>query len=637
MGCLLLLLKPMPQVFRVSPWIRFLTLSLLFPALSYSQSSFTKQGGEFAISGPLIGDQTFPQAALSPSGGYIVWEDNGIDGSGTGIAARKIDSSLSATLNAFRVNDAVADDQNKPQIALLKNGGAIVVWQGGRLGSQHIFARLLKADGTFSGGDLAVSSYNAAGQLTPAVAALAGGGSVVVWASYDQDGSMQGVFAQRLSATGEKVGPEFSINQYTAFNQRTPAVAALANGNFVVAWVSEQQRYENSVDIYARLFDANGNALGNEFLANTFDHVCANPSLAATKEGGWVLAWSERTPPTDYTVNTGRSWDVYGRLFKPDGAASTDPFVINSELFGDQYAPRIVNAGAEFLAVWTSIGQDGSREGVYGRFISLAGAPLDQEFLVNTTTINRQIHPALAADGGGRVLAAWSSIMIGSGFDLFGQRYAADQPVPTPAAPFVSALSEDSLSVAWPPLAGFNVDHFELYADGSDTPVQVRNNFWIANGLLPASTHEFKLAYVLSDGRHSALSAAGSGKTWDRDFNGDSLPDDWQTLYWGSDPSAWPAPGADSDQDGVSNFKEFLAGTDPTNPNSVLRARLSISALGRRLTWNTQPGLVYQVQSSSDLSTWANIGTPRFAAGSSDSVLVAGSGRATYYRVIRTR
>ena len=107
--------------------------------------------------------------------------------------------------------------------------------------------------------------------------------------------------------------------------------------------------------------------------------------------------------------------------------------------------------------------------------------------------------------------------------------------------------------------------------------------------------------------------------------------------HGGNDPSVGPDPGADSDQDGVSNAKEFLAGTDPTNPNSVLRARLSISALGRRLTWNTQPGLVYQVQSSSDLAAWANVGAPRFAAGSSDSLLVAGSGQSTYYRVIRNR
>jgi hypothetical protein len=32
------------------------------------------------------------------------------------------------------------------------------------------------------------------------------------------------------------------VNQFTNYNQRTPAVAALAGGGFVVAWVSEQER-----------------------------------------------------------------------------------------------------------------------------------------------------------------------------------------------------------------------------------------------------------------------------------------------------------------------------------------------------------------------------------------------------------
>ena len=33
-----------------------------------------------------------------------------------------------------------------------------------------------------------------------------------------------------------------------------------------------------------------------------------------------------------------------------------------------------------------------------------------------------------------------------------------------------------------------------------------------------------------------------SGKTWGYDFNDDGLPDDWETLYWGSNPANWPTP-----------------------------------------------------------------------------------------------
>ena len=51
------------------------------------------------------------------------------------------------------------------------------------------------------------------------------GNSVVVWAGGGQDGDSSGVFAQRLDATGAKVGAEFQVNTYTVSEQYEPAVA----------------------------------------------------------------------------------------------------------------------------------------------------------------------------------------------------------------------------------------------------------------------------------------------------------------------------------------------------------------------------------------------------------------------------
>jgi alpha-L-fucosidase len=62
----------------------------------------------------------------------------------------------------------------------------------------------------------------------------------------------------------------------------------------------------------------------------------------------------------------------------------------------------------------------------------------------------------------------------------------------------------------------------------------------------------------------------------------------WQIQYFGDPDSPAAAAAADPDGDGVSNWNEFLAGTNPTNRNSALRL---ISATeesgGRRLTWTT--------------------------------------------------
>jgi len=54
------------------------------------------------------------------------------------------------------------------------------------------------------------------------------------------------------------------------------------------------------------------------------------------------------------------------------------------------------------------------------------------------------------------------------------------------------------------------------------------------------------------------------------------------------------------------------------------------------LNWNTQPGSTYQVQITTNLTSWNNLGSPRFAPGASDSIFVGGT-PAGYYRVLLQR
>ena len=52
---------------------------------------------------------------------------------------------------------------------------------------------------------------------------------------------------------------------------------------------------------------------------------------------------------------------------------------------------------------------------------------------------------------------------------------------------------------------------------------------------------------------------------------------------------------------------------DPTDPASVLRTRISSREQGLYIEWNTMAGNYYQLQVTSDLSSWSNVATPRFA------------------------
>jgi hypothetical protein len=575
-----------------------------------------------------------PAVSLSKSGGYIVWQDNITDGDGWGVSASKLDGSFSAQLSSFRVNVQGAGDQENAQVSLLNDDGAAFIWQGGPAGFQRIYARFMAGNGTWSTGDVLVNTFTNDYQVNPAICTLTNGNVVAAWGSFNEAaaGSMQDVYAQLLTPAGQKIGGEIAVNQFTAFNQRTPRVAALAGGGFVVAWVSEQERFANSVDVYARIFDTTGTPIGGEFLVNTSSNVCANPSVAAAPDGSFAIAWGEQ----DATSLTTNSWDVYVRVFSGAGTGGTVGRV-NTYLYGDQYAPKISYAGGKYLEVWTSMGQDGSREGVYGQFLNTDGSPAGGEFRVNTTTISQQIQPAVSSDGSGQFLAVWTSFTGGAGsFDLYGQRYASTTaPLPAAPTPYVTAISSNSLSVTWPAMAGYSVADYEVYADGATAPTAVvTNDWWTMTGLASGSTHSFAIDYVLTDSSRSPLSAPASGTTWSG-LTWGGIPFEWMEQFYGSDLTKWPSATAALSPGGPTLLYVFLSGGSPLQPSTWLKMQLQQTSQGLFLSWNPQPGLIYQVQASANnMTAWTNLGAPRFAAGNVDSIYV-GTGSHGYYRVLR--
>ena len=403
-----------------------------------------------------------------------------------------------------------------------------------------------------------------------------------------------------------------------------------------------------SVDIYARLYRSNGAAVGNEFIANVDYSPCANPSVAAASDGSFMVAWSAR----DMAVFT-NAWDVYARPFSSTGTGGT-MVRLNTRVGGKQYAPRLSAIGLDFMAVWTSLPQDGSREGVYGQFVHNDGSLIGGEFRVNTTTASQQMQPAVASDGVSQFITVWTSY-IGSpdGFDLFAQRYvnvsAILQPMPAPFvyAPFTlsGGVYQPQLQVSWSPLLGISVSNYEVYVDGAATPAGiVTSNQWTmtaANGLTVNSTHSFRVDYVTTDGRIAPISPSASGTTWSG-LNWSGIPYEWMVAFYGGYVNGvyytnnWPVPGAILGSGGMTLSSVFLSGGNPLDSSTWLHQMLKQTPQGMFLVWNTQPGLTYQVQVTSNMTTWNNLGAPRFAAGATDSIYVGG-GAAGYYRVTLLR
>ncbi len=203
--------------------------------------------------------------------------------------------------NEFQINARTQDAQTGPWAALTPDGGFILAWDdNNRDGSESaVVARRFSIAGAALTGEFQVNSHTADTQSRASVAVSAGGGFVVAWNSYLQDGSMYSVFARRFSSAGAPIGGEFQVNTYTQYYQYHP-VAADTVGDFVIVWISDQQDGDLS-GVFGRRFSSAGSPLASEFQVNTFTPgVQYRPALAADGDGDFVVAWTSGVQDGDY-------------------------------------------------------------------------------------------------------------------------------------------------------------------------------------------------------------------------------------------------------------------------------------------------------------------------------------------------
>lgn len=109
--------------------------------------------------------------------------------------------------------------------------------------------------------------------------------------------------------------------------------------------------------------------------------------------------------------------------------------------------------------------------------------------------------------------------------------------------------------------------------------------------------------------------------TSSQDANGNTIADDWEQHYFAQGACD---PSADHDRDGMSNLSEFIAGTNPRNPYSVLfMSSIQKDSVGGNmvLTWQTVPGRKYQVVYCDSLEDgWLCLGTEIEGTGSAIDV-----------------
>jgi hypothetical protein len=392
--------------------VRFFFLSgLAMAAVATAQGP--PMSPEIPVNTYATGQQRLSSVAIDGPGNFVVtWQSAAGDGDGYGISARRFDTGGNPLGPEFVVNTYTTGDQYQPAVAADHNGNFVVIWSSFRqlapLGSD-VFGRLYDSSGTARGAEFQVNTHTADYQFTlgQTVAMSGSGDFVVVWTSNDEDGDGAGIFAQRYDAAGNKLGGEFEVNTHTTGAQQYPVVSVNDAHQFVVAWESYGQDGDDE-GVVARLYDANGTAVGGEIAVNSHTTGAQElPSVGIDGSGNFVVVWQG---PQD-----GSGTGVAGRRFDATGAPLTADFPVNTYTASDQSNPAIaVDPEGNFVCTWQSRGQDGANFGVYAQAFDSSATKVGTEFLVETVTTNAQTHPAIATRDRGNFVVTWGSAASGT-------------------------------------------------------------------------------------------------------------------------------------------------------------------------------------------------------------------------------
>lgn len=201
--------------------------------------------------------------------------------------------------------------------------------------------------------------------------------------------------------------------------------------------------------------------LGPQTLANSVTAGHQDQTAAAMDANGdYVVVWRDEFLDGSGTAIVGR------RFSSTTGLPLSAQFVVNSTTLGDQSHPAIaMNGNGRFVVTWESPDTDEpATTRIFASLRAANGSAILAEFPVNTNLSGTQQRPTAAMQADGRFLITWQDDATGStGKDIFGRLYPATFPTDPPGSPvrFNTAVlggdQEEPAAVADPATGGWFV------------------------------------------------------------------------------------------------------------------------------------------------------------------------------------
>lgn len=448
-------------VFPVVSALVALSLRLVaIPAIAVLAVTATAAGVVWQANGvpacSVVSPQESPYAACVGSGETIVvWADaRGLD---YDIYAQKLDSAGNPLWAVGGVKICGADyDQMFPAAVDDGAGGAIVIWQDGRLGDDglDIYAQRLTPGGAvaWQADGVSLCSHES-GLADPPMAfshVVTGdgsGGAIVAWRDTRNDPvngnteiyaqSVDGSGAARWTTNGVKI-LGFSTRKWST---RTPVIAPDGSGGAIVAWQDARDAATTGNDLYIQrvtsagvlAWAANGvvvcDAIGEQ----------GYPDIVGMSEGSAAIVWDDRRSG---------NYDVYAQRFDASGSSQwgADGRAICSSSY-DQRTPRVCSDGSGGLVVaWTDKRNGTAYTDIYAQRLDSSGFPLwENQGVAVCTAAGFQTRIRMVPSVSGLSILTWMDTRnetIAAAYDLYGQMIdSSATPSWAPAGVPVAAIT----------------------------------------------------------------------------------------------------------------------------------------------------------------------------------------------------
>ncbi len=364
----------------------------------------------------------------------------------------------------FLVNTTTVDDQEHPAITGLADGRFVMTWtdwsrKGADSSKAGVYAQLFNADGSKAGSEFLVNTVTKYSQYRPAVTALADGGFAVAWIGHSQTGaeySGPDIHMQIFNGDGSKVGAEILVNTRTYSYQSGPVITEWADGRLLVAWADKI----GGGRLRAQVFDTDGSRVGAEFLVDSdVGYSASSARIAMLADGRFMAVWRAHGV-------SGK--EIHARLFNADGSRVGDEFRIVPAVDSDQGFPEITPlADGRFVVSWSEgVGDLRDPDKLRAQVFNADGSQAGTDFVISSTTTQLRRH-AVTAFADGRFVVVWQELTDGElhaqVFNGDGTKVGAEFVVNTTRDlyqfdPTITTLADGRFVVGWTDFSGGPAD-----------------------------------------------------------------------------------------------------------------------------------------------------------------------------------